>query len=82
MQAEYVKEWMDTYLWVLSDKNSPESYEEKMIACNPKEGWLMFSRQIKDGEEYFCDDDCLHAWYSEEEYDELCQEDRGYWTVW
>ena len=47
--------------------------------CNEK----MFSGYvIDDGEEYFCDDDCLHAWYSEEEYDELCQEDRGYWTVW
>ena len=24
-------------------------------------------------DEYFCSDDCLHGWYSEEEYDELCQ---------
>ena len=54
MQAEYVKEWMDTYLWVLPDKNSPESYEEKMIRCNPDGGWLTFSRQSKNGEEYFC----------------------------
>lgn len=37
---------------------------------------------IDDGEEYFCDDECLRAWYSEEEYDELCQEDRAYWTTW
>lgn len=26
---------------------------------------------IDDGEEYFCGDDCLHAVFSEEEYDEL-----------
>lgn len=37
---------------------------------------------INDGEEYFCDDDCLHGWYSEEEYDELCQQDLAYWTEW
>ena len=54
MQVEYVKEWMDMYLWILPDKNSPESYEEKMIQCNPDSGWLTFSRQNKNGEEYFC----------------------------
>ena len=54
MQVEYVKEWMDTYLWILPDKKSPESYEEKMIQCNPDSGWLTFSRQNKNGEEYFC----------------------------
>ena len=54
MQVEYRKEWMDTYLWVLPDKHSPESYEEKMIRCNPDGGWLAFSRQSKDGEEYLC----------------------------
>lgn len=37
---------------------------------------------IDDGLEYYCGDDCLHSAYSEEEYDELCQEDRGYWTEW
>ena len=25
---------------------------------------------IRDGEEYFCSDDCLHGWYSEKEYEE------------
>ena len=54
MQAEYIKEWMDTYLWILPEQNSPESYEEKMIQCNSDEGWLMCSRQNKNGEEYFC----------------------------
>lgn len=37
---------------------------------------------IRDGEEYFCSDDCLGGWYSEEEYDELCQADEAYWTEW
>lgn len=37
---------------------------------------------IRDGEEYFCSDDCLSGWYSEEEYDELCQADEAYWTEW
>lgn len=37
---------------------------------------------IHDGEEYFCSDDCLHSTYSEEEYDELCQVNEGYWTEW
>jgi hypothetical protein len=54
MQVEYVKEWMDTYLWVLPDKDCQECYEEKMIRCNPDGGWLSFSRQSKNGEEYLC----------------------------
>ena len=37
---------------------------------------------VDDGEEYYCSDDCLHGVYSEAEYDELCQEDRAYWTEW
>ena len=37
---------------------------------------------INDGEEYFCDDDCLYGWYSEEKYDELFQQDLAYWTEW
>lgn len=27
-------------------------------------------------DEFFCSDDCLHGWYSAEEYDELCQENK------
>lgn len=54
MQVEYKKEWMDTYLWVLPDTRVEESYEEKMIQYNPGGGRLEFSRQEKDGEEYFC----------------------------
>ena len=37
---------------------------------------------IDDGLEYYCSDDCLHSAYSEEEYDELCQDDCAYWTEW
>lgn len=54
MQAEYKKEWMDTYLWVLPDNRKEESCEERMIKHNPGEGRLEFFRQEKDGEEYFC----------------------------
>ena len=54
MQVEYKKEWMDTYLWVLPDHPTEESFEEKMIKCNPGSGRLEFLREEKDGEEYFC----------------------------
>ncbi len=54
MQIEYKKEWMETYLWVLPDNHTEESYEEKMIQHNPGGGRLEFTRQEKDGEEYFC----------------------------
>ncbi len=30
----------------------------------------------------YCSDECLWSMYSEEEYDELCQEDLAYWTEW
>ena len=54
MQIEYKKEWMDTYLWVLPDNRTEESFEEKMIRHNPGGGRLEFTRQEKDGEDYFC----------------------------
>lgn len=54
MQAEYVKEWMETYLWVLPDNRTEEGFEEKMIQHNPGEGRLEFFRQQKEGEDYFC----------------------------
>lgn len=54
MQVEYKKEWMDTYLWVLPEKRVPESYVEQMLLRNPGGGRLDFSRQEKDGEDYFC----------------------------
>lgn len=49
---------------------------------------IMFSGYvIKDGEEYYCSDQCLHKHYTEDEYlklhkeneDENCQ---AYWTEW
>lgn len=40
----------------------------------------MTSGYVVDDKEHYCCDDCLHGAYSEEEYDELCQEHRAYWT--
>lgn len=37
---------------------------------------------VHDGDEYYCSDECLHEYYSEDEYDQLCQEGEGYWTQW
>ena len=54
MQIEYKKEWLDTYLWVQPDHAVEETYVEKMLLHNPGEGRLEFSRQQRDGEEYFC----------------------------
>ena len=54
MQAEYKKEWMDTYLWVLSEHSGEHYFEEQMLLHNPGEGRLDFFKQEKDGEEYFC----------------------------
>ena len=39
---------------------------------------------IDDGQEHYCSDDCLHSYYSEEEYIEMSDDEKGnsYWTVW
>lgn len=37
---------------------------------------------INDGEEYFCSDNCLYRYYSDQEYQELCENDLAYWTEW
>lgn len=53
-----------------------------MRICNTCHKEMTSGYVIDDGQEYYCSDDCLHGAYSEEEYDELCQEDRAYWTDW
>ena len=37
---------------------------------------------IEDGKEYFCTDECLHKYYSEQEYNEMYEKDLAYWTIW
>ncbi len=54
MQIEYKKEWMDTYLWVLPDGQAEGPYIEKMLLNNQGEGRLEFSKQEKDGIDFFC----------------------------
>ncbi len=54
MQAEYKKEWMDTYLWVLAEHSGEQGFEEQMLRNNSGEGRLEFLKQEKDGEEYYC----------------------------
>lgn len=54
MQIEYKKEWMDTYLWVLPDGQAEAPYIEQMLLHNQGEGRLEFSKQEKDGVEFFC----------------------------
>lgn len=62
-------------------KINPALDSEPRICTNcgkpMREGYV-----IDDGWEYFCGDECLYAWYSEEEYDVLCQQDAAYWTEW
>ena len=54
VQVEYKKEWMDTYLWVLSETQIQDNYIEKMLLHNQGEGRLEFSKQQKDGQDYYC----------------------------
>ncbi|MBO5353758.1 MAG: FHA domain-containing protein [Lachnospiraceae bacterium] len=54
MQAEYKKEWLDTYLWVLAEQAGEHEFEEQMLLHNPGEGRLEFLKQEQEGEEYFC----------------------------
>ncbi len=37
---------------------------------------------INDGLEYYCNDDCLHKHYTQEEYDKMYDSDYAYWTEW
>ena len=55
-----------------------EEYRECSVCHEP----MQTGYCIDDGEEYFCSDDCLHSCYSAKEYEELCEQDRGYWTDW
>lgn len=63
----------------VNTKNS--EYEPERI-CNECGAIVYAGYCIGDGDEYYCSDECLHAWYSEEEYDELRQEDYAYYSEW
>ena len=56
--------------------------EEEYRECSNCHALMSSGYCINDGEEYFCSDDCLHGWYSAEEYEALCEQDLGYWTEW
>lgn len=56
--------------------------EEEYRECSNCHAFMRSGYCINDGEEYFCSDDCLHGWYSPKEYEELCEQDLGYWTEW
>ena len=56
--------------------------EEEYRECSVCHSTMQSGYCIDDGEEYFCSDDCLHSYYSDEEYEELCEQGRGYWTEW
>ena len=59
-----------------------KNHDSEQRICNECGSVVISGYCINDGEEYYCSDECLYAWYSEEEYDELCQEDLAYWTEW
>lgn len=65
---------------VIEDEISREICEPRICTACGKEMWQGYV--IHDGDEYYCSDECLHEYYSEDEYDQLCQEDEGYWTQW
>lgn len=59
-----------------------EICEEEYRECSTCHSPMQAGYCIDDGEEYFCSDDCLSSTYSKTEYEELCKQDRGYWTEW
>lgn len=56
--------------------------EEEPRICDACGKEMTSGYVIGDGEEYYCSDECLYEYYSEEEYDELCQNGSAYWTEW
>lgn len=49
MQAEYIKEWTETYLQVFSEHMSSEPYIECMLRHQPGAGRLEFSKEFQNG---------------------------------
>lgn len=51
MQAEYIKEWAETYLQVVFEHMNAEPYIERMLKYQPGAGRLEFSKEFQDGYE-------------------------------
>lgn len=62
--------------------NYDELSEEEYRICTVCGRKMVEGYIVEENGEYFCSDDCLHAYYSEQEYKEMCEEDRAYWTQW
>lgn len=45
-------------------------------------GKKMYEGYLIDGEEHYCSDECLHKVYTADEYNEMYDEDIGFWTNW
>lgn len=50
--------------------------------CDCCETEMQSGYVIADGLEYYCSYDCLSRAYSDEGYDQLCQDGLAYWTEW
>lgn len=56
--------------------------EEEYRICTVCGEKMVQGYVVEEWGECFCSDDCLHAYYSEEEYLEMCEKDLAYWTEW
>ena len=61
-------------------KTNVEYYHAVCDSCGTpmNEGYCLFG-----GEQYYCTDECLHANYTKDEWDEMYKEEGdSYWTEW
>ena len=70
------------YLRNYINQRIEELEEDTTRTCNICGIELKSGFCIHDGDEYFCNTECLHKRYTEEEYNEMYDEDEAYWTEW
>lgn len=60
-----------------------ERFNEEIFVCSERGAFMQKGYCIRNGEEYYCSDECLHEHYTEQEWSEM-YEDGGenYWTEW
>lgn len=80
--GKWEKTMKPTYVTDIDQKTKKIVAIQEQRICNECGAIVHSGYCIENGKEYYCSDECLSAWYSEEEYDELCQNDAAYWSEW
>ena len=78
----YMENRDGTAIILIALEDVPIDFEPGYRICSECGQAFVEGYCVADGFAYYCDDDCLHKHYTDEEWRQMYEEDEGYWTTW